>query len=137
MEPWLWASMVVLAALAEIFITDMTGFGLAFGALMAAGASMLGFDWPVQLVAASLGVLVFVYILRPLVGPGRRKKTTVLSHDLVGVEGWLIRGIEPGMPGSVKVRGEIWAATADVPIPPETPVVITHVDGATLTVIVK
>lgn len=137
MQPWLWISLAVLAGLLEIFVADLTGFALAFGALLAAGTAAAGLDWTWQLVAASVGILGFIFGLRPLAVRGRRSQTTVLEHDLVGSEGWLVKPIEPGQPGSVKVRGELWLAVSDTPITAETPVVIIAVDGASVSVIAK
>ena len=42
--------------------------------------------------------------------------------------------IGPGLPGRVRTHGEIWNATADEPIASGARVVVTNVNGLTLTV---
>jgi membrane protein implicated in regulation of membrane protease activity len=45
-----------------------------------------------------------------------------------------ITAIEPGTPGRVRVRGEIWRAISNVRLEPGEHVRITNVEGLTLTV---
>jgi membrane-bound serine protease (ClpP class) len=53
---------------------------------------------------------------------------------LVGLRGQTLTDLEPGRTGQVRVQGEIWRAASADAIPAGTPVVVTAVQGLTLTV---
>jgi membrane-bound ClpP family serine protease len=64
----------------------------------------------------------------------QRTPTTTGAAGLIGLAGRTLSAVEPGTPGRVAVRGEIWRAVADHSIGAGARVQVTNVDGLTLTV---
>ncbi len=133
---------VVLVAVELHHLAFFAMFGAAGATAAAVVAVVSPSAVPLQIVVAIAVAGIGVVAVRPYVsrafahrGPGVR---------IGGVHGGLIaaRGItldEVGTeaaPGHVRLLGEKWLAVAGfgIPIPPETPVIVTSVVGTTLTV---
>jgi membrane protein implicated in regulation of membrane protease activity len=64
----------------------------------------------------------------------QRQAPSTGAAGMVGAFAEVVGAIEPGRPGQVKIQGELWRAAATEPIAAGARVVVTHVDGLTLTV---
>jgi membrane-bound serine protease (ClpP class) len=104
--------------------------------------SMMIMDTSAPELQVSLSVIVPVVaglsaILIGLVRLGiasQRRRPTTGTAGMLGEIGQVRAAIAPGAPGRVTTHGEIWAATAGEPIAEGEEVVVTGVDGLTLTV---
>ena len=120
----------------------------SFGMLTLAGAisfclgAMMLFRDADPALRASLNLIVAVGITIGLValGLGRLALKSQFRQVATGSEGLLdelgsvIRGIDAGEPGKVRLHGEIWNAEADVPVAEGGRVRVVQVDGMTLRV---
>jgi membrane-bound serine protease (ClpP class) len=86
------------------------------------------------IVAVAIGFAGVGLMLARLAVSAQRQPPTTGVDGLVGATARTITSIAPKSTGTVFVRGEIWRATADEPIPADCRVTITGVDGLTLTV---
>jgi len=91
----------------------------------------LSLRFVVPVVLGFVGVSAFLVRLAVLV---QRQQPATGVTSLIGAVGDAVTLLEPGRPGQVKVRGEIWRATAADSIAPGSRVVVTGIDGLTLTV---
>jgi membrane-bound serine protease (ClpP class) len=122
----------------------VTSYGLltAGGAVGLVLGSMILVDSSLPELRVSLRVVLpivmgFVGIAALLVRLGlsaQRTPTTTGAAGLIGLAGRTLSAVEPGTPGRVAVRGEIWRAVADHSIGAGARVQVTNVDGLTLTV---
>jgi membrane-bound serine protease (ClpP class) len=123
----------------EIIVPGFGAFGiggiiaLLLGGLILTGSSETGFQvsrWLVITMAAVIGVLTLGF-LGILVKA--RRMPTQLKKTLVGATGKTRVRLEPK--GQVLVEGERWEATAeDPPLPEDTPIIVTAMEGFHLTV---
>ena len=108
---------------------------LTIGALMLIDAPEpelrldLTFVLPVVLAFAA----VAGFLIRLAIAAQRQRPATGAA-GMVGEVGEVLRAIEPGAAGHVRVHGEIWRATAADALPPGTRVRVTGLDGLTLVV---
>jgi membrane-bound serine protease (ClpP class) len=108
---------------------------LTFGSLMLMDSSVpdlqLRPGFVVPVVAGMVGIAV---VLARLSLAAQRAPVTTGSNALVGLVGETISPLGANAPGRVKLRGEIWRATADQRIDAGARVQVTQVDGLTLKV---
>jgi membrane-bound serine protease (ClpP class) len=122
----------------------VTSFGLLTvgGAISLIFGSMMLIDSPAPELQLSLSVVIpvvlgFTAIAAFLVRLGlaaQRTPPVSGSEGLLNETGEALTPLVPGTPGSVRVHGEIWRATANEPIASRDRVKVTHIDGLTLTV---
>lgn len=136
--------LIALGTLLLILEIKVTSYGLltvaglvslVFGAmiLMDSPQPELRLDlWFVLPIAVTLaGIAMFLVRLGVT---AQRQPAATGAAAMIGVPARTMTAIEPGGSGQVKVQGELWRATASEPIAPGVPVIITSVDGLTLTV---
>jgi len=108
---------------------------LLLGAMMLIDAPepelRLSFSFVLPIVLAFTAIAVF--LIRLAVG-AQRKRAVTGSEGMVGVIGQALTAIGPAGVGQVKVRGEIWRATAAGEIPVGARVRVKALDGLTLVV---
>jgi membrane-bound serine protease (ClpP class) len=108
---------------------------LIFGSLMLV-------DSPIPELQLSVGLVVSVVIgftaiaafLVRLVMASQGLRPVTGMEGLVGEAGETLTSIDPVGGGRTRVHGEIWNATANEPIASGSRIVVTSVDGLTLTV---
>jgi membrane-bound serine protease (ClpP class) len=85
----------------------------------------------ILLVVIALFAVFFAFLLYKILQI-RKKRPSV--GTFAGEKAVVIDRITPGKPGYVRFKGEYWQATSDVPIDPNTPVVIVGKDETVLVV---
>jgi len=80
------------------------------------------------------GLSAILFLLARLGIASQRRRPTTGSAGMLGKAARALDPIAPGSPGRVSTRGEIWNATASEPVATGEEVVVTAVDGLTLTV---
>jgi len=143
----------------QILPVDVTGllllvFGLALlGAeVMTPAFGVLGIGGIVALVAGSLmvtrevpGIRVGLDVILPVVGAAavivlglgrlglqiQRRQSPAGSHGLAGVSAEALTPLGPDAPGQIRVRGEIWRAVSERPLPAGQRLRVVHVTGLT------
>lgn len=134
----LWGVAAVILVVVEMFTLEFTCLSLAIGCLLGAGAAAYDFPIAVQLGAAVVGSVLGVGLLAPNLRRRLAPRDTATGLDaLPGTEGIVMEAIHPPEQGKVKVDGVVWQAIANHPIPKGTPVMVTEVDGACLTVLAE
>jgi membrane-bound serine protease (ClpP class) len=86
------------------------------------------------IVPVSLAVGGIVLFLVKLAVGAQRARPVTGDAGMIGEVGRALSSIEPGATGEVQVHGEIWTATANVPIHAGDPVRVAAVKGLRLTV---
>ena len=136
---WIWASVVVVFLIAEIFTGGTYMLPLAVAAAAAAIISYFTSLGPVVEVLVFCGVTVIAYFaMRPFAARVTNAPDVSFGADrLVGMSGIVTKAIDGvNISGMVKIRGEEWRArSADgTPIPEGSEVIVQSVDGAHLRV---
>ncbi len=97
------------------------------------------YSWwtPVVAIVSSVPVTAAtIYLYKRLGSP--EPPTTTVSASLVGKEGLVVVGINPGnMKGKVRIGSDTWSARADEEIPEGTRVVVDHSEGVHVHVVRK
>jgi len=108
---------------------------LVFGAMILMDASepdlRLSLRLVLPVVLALVGISAFLVRLAVI---AQRQQPVFGKSSMIGAVGNAVTLVQPGAHGQVKVRGEIWRATSSGPIAPGSRIVVTHLDGLTLTV---
>ena len=107
---------------------------LVVGSLMLPGEVPGVAPRPALLVSAALAMATILLFLGRLAMRAHRQPASTGVAAMIGLHGRALARIEPGRPTQVAVRGEIWNATADVPVAEDEPVTIVAVNGLTLRV---
>lgn len=134
----LWGLAAVALVMVEMFTMEFTCLSLALGCLMGAGAGALGLPVWVQFAGAIAGSGAGLAGLAPVLR--RRMSPTYLPTGvdaIPGSEAMVVEAIEPPHQGKVKLNGVVWQATSNLAIPAGTPVIVTEVEGACLTVLAR
>ena len=136
--------LIGLGVLLLILEIKITSYGLLTvgGLISLILGSMILMDAPEPELRLSLRfvvplVLAFVLIagfLGRLALVAQRQRPATGTTLLIGTAGETLTPIAPGETGQVRVRGEIWRAVSDESIGQGTRVVVTNLDGLTLTV---
>jgi len=107
---------------------------LAVGALMLPGEVPGVAPRPALVVSVALALATIMLFLSRLALRALRQPAATGVSAMIGLRGRALAPIEPGRPMQVVVRGEIWSATAEVPVAEGDPVTIVAVAGLTLRV---
>jgi membrane-bound serine protease (ClpP class) len=110
------------------------GVALALGALATYGGvnrSGASLSWVTVVAAPLASSLFFLFLIRKGLAAQRAPALQDL-HRLIGLVG--VTRTPVARQGSVYVGGELWSATAEQPIPPETAVVVVDRSGLVLKV---
>jgi membrane protein implicated in regulation of membrane protease activity len=134
----LWGLAAVALVVVEMFTMEFTCLSLAFGCLMGAGAGALGLPVWAQFAAAIVGAVVGLAGLAPVLRRRLSPAYVATGVDAIpGSEAMVVEAIEPPHQGKVKLNGVVWQATSNLAIPAGTPVIVTEVEGACLTVLAR
>ena len=114
----------------------------AGGVLSLLFGSMMLMDTSAPELQVSLGVILpvvaglsaILFLLARLGIASQRRRPATGSAGMLGTAARALVPMTPGTPGRVSTHGEIWNATASEPIAAGEEVVVTAVDGLTLTV---
>lgn len=140
--PWVWAALMLLLLLAEVFASGFVLACFAAGAAAAALVGFLGYDPTWQLGAFLLVTVLVLIFLRPLAARLTREGgvNTVGIDRVIGKDAVVLVAIDPlAAVGRVRIDREEWqASSADgVPIPVGTVVKVLGVDGTRVRVRVE
>jgi membrane protein implicated in regulation of membrane protease activity len=80
------------------------------------------------------GLSAILFLLARLGFVSQRRRPTTGAAGMLGTAARALVPMTPGAPGRVSTHGEIWNATASEPVAAGEEVVVTAVDGLTLTV---
>ncbi len=109
---------------------------LLFGSLMLIDSPAPEMQVGLRLVLpVTLGIAFILLFLVRLAIRSQRATPVTGSAGMLGERGVVLTAIEPGGQGRVRTHGEIWAATADQPLAPGTPMRVTGMSGLVLHVI--
>jgi membrane-bound serine protease (ClpP class) len=136
--------LIALGTLLLILEIKVTSYGLltvaglvslVFGAMILVDSPQpelridLWFVLPIALAFAGIAMLLVRLGLS-----AQRQPAVTGAAGMIGAPAETMTPVAPGGVGQVKFRGELWRATANEPIAPGARVIITSVDGLTLTV---
>jgi membrane-bound serine protease (ClpP class) len=131
----------VLLLILEIKVTSyglLTAGGavsLVFGAMILVEAPepelRLSLRFVVPVVLGFVGIAAFLVRLAVI---AQRQRPVTGAAGMLGAVGDAVTAIAPGRLGQVKVHGELWRAGSSEPIAPGSRVVVTDLEGLTLTV---
>ena len=131
----------VLMLILEIKVTSYGlltaggGVSLVLGAMILMNAPepelRLSLRFVLPVVVSLVGISAFLVRLAVI---AQRQRPVVGISSMIGAFGDAVTPIQPGAHGQVKVRGEIWRAISSEPIAPGSRVVVTHLEGLTLSV---
>jgi membrane-bound serine protease (ClpP class) len=123
---------------AEVMVPSFGILGIGGIAALLAGSLMITREvpgiivgWSVILPAVGAAAVIVIGLGRLAVGAQRRRPHAA-KYGLVGMEAESLAPLGPHVQGQVRVRGEIWRAVADVPVPAGRTVRVAGVDGLTL-----
>lgn len=107
-----WLGLAVVLGALELVSLDLFLVMLAGGALVGAGAALLGGPLPLQIVLALVSAVSLLGVIRPGVvrrlhsGPDLRTG----ADALIGKRATVLRELAHGTPGRVKIGGDEWTA---------------------------
>jgi membrane protein implicated in regulation of membrane protease activity len=141
MPAWVWLSIGLVLAIAEVLGGEFVLLMLGAGALVTAGVALAAEDllW-LQLVVFALASVALVAGARPALLKkfhASAPHTHTNVQAIVGSKAVVVATVD-GHGGQVKIGGEIWSATGvegHRPLPPGTPVTVVEIRGATAVVI--
>ncbi len=139
-----WFLIGILLALGEFFVPGVILLFFAGGAFIVS-LLLLFFDMPlsIQLIIFSASSLVLLFTLRKYCLSLFQGKMSIgdeeegLSDAVIGKTGQVIKSITPALPGTVKVQGTFWQATAEAEIDEGQAVLVTGQSADKLTIKVK
>lgn len=134
---WMWLAVSGVLLVVEMLTVDLLFASLAFSALLAAGASALGFNLVVQGIVFGVGAAVSILFLRPIALRHLQKKPKDHATNveaLIGATALALSEITD-ISGQVKIGGERWRARTDVgPLAKESRLEVVAIEGATAVV---
>lgn len=137
MPYWMWMAVSGVLLVIEMLTVDLLFASLAFSALLAAGASALGFSFVAQGIVFGVGAVVSILLLRPIALRHLRKKPKDHATNveaLIGSPALALSEITD-ISGQVKISGEIWRARTSVgPLAKESRLEVVAIEGATAVV---
>lgn len=151
MEPdvistWAWAvwlGLILLFIVIEVFTLEFTFLMLALGSVGGLVAGLVGAEWWLQLIIASVLALLLLLVVKPPLLQALRKGADPARSNveaLLGLSGAVTVDFRAGA-GQVKlVNGDTWTAriaagTSDATLREGAPIVVTAIDGATAIVV--
>lgn len=115
MPIWMWLAASGVLLVIEMLTVDLLFASLAFSALLAAGASALGFDGVVQGVVFGVGAFGSLMFLRPIALRHLKKKPANQATNveaLIGAPAVTLSAVTE-LEGLVKLSGEPWSARSN------------------------
>lgn len=133
---WLWTVLAVVLGIGEIFTAGFFLLPFAVGAAAAAILAWMGVVVLAQwLVFFGVSIFALAYLRRFIGRQDEGEQPRVGANRWVGELGLVLEDIEPHTgAGMVRILNEEWRATAHQPIPANTRIVVTEVQGARLIV---
>ena len=128
---WLWTIFAIVMGIGEIFTVGFFLLPFAIGAAVAALLAWANVALLAQwLVFFGVSILSLVFLRRFIGRQDEGEQPRVGANRWVGVQGVVLEDIDPQSgAGMVRVATEEWRATAVVPIPKNTQIVVTEVQG--------
>ena len=128
---WIWLAAVVIFLILELATPTLVFACFVAGSLVSGG---VGFFYP-DYYYLQIGVFVGVSVILLPLTRSLAKKITKESPQksnvdaLIGKVGLVVKAIDPDLGGQVRLRGEIWMASANQLIEQDSKVVVTSVSG--------
>jgi membrane protein implicated in regulation of membrane protease activity len=111
---WIWAALVIILTLIEIFTYGLYTVWFAIAAFIMVFLSMLKIPLPIQLLIFLVISALLLFFTRPLaVKKLKIGKVKTNVDSLVGMHALVIKPISEFERGEVKVNGQIWTAEAE------------------------
>jgi membrane protein implicated in regulation of membrane protease activity len=141
-DAWIWLIFIgigLVMILLELILGVEAGLDLVFlgSAFIIGGLATLPFhSWLLTLILTLVICLVYVALGRRYIHrwtATRKEKTNI--DTIVGKKGVVLQSIAPNDHGRVKVGNEEWRARAEERIDKDAEIVVTGVQGVTLTVV--
>ena len=133
---WLIAAIVFVGV--EAATTALVSVWFAVGAVAALAASLFTQSLGVQLVVFAVVSAIALAVMVPALAKRRAKHAAPVTNGSplsIGKQGVVLRAINPGELGRVRVDGLDWQARADTPLSEGSKCRVTDVDGAVLIVV--
>lgn len=136
---YLWLVVAGVTLVLELVTPAFLFICFTGGALVAALSTIWIDHITYQAVIFALVSVILIPLTRPIARKMSRKDAAKTNIDaLVGRTAYVLQDIDPARNrGKVRIGSEEWRAIADSPIPAETKVVVTRVEGTTVTVTVE
>lgn len=136
----IWTILGVILIIVEMFSVTFFILPLGIGALITALLSaVIKLNFVFQLLIfflASAGFMfLFQYYIKPKMRQQQGQKTNI--DRLIGLETKLLEKISDNTPGKIRIEGKTWRVKADNEIAQGEKVIVTKIEGVTLTVIKK
>jgi membrane protein implicated in regulation of membrane protease activity len=141
-DSWIWLIFIgigLVMILLELFVGVETGLDLVFlgSAFIIGGLATWPFQsWLLTLILTLVICLVYVALGRRYIHrwtATRKEKTNI--DTIVGKKGIVLQNIVPNVHGLVKVGNEEWRAKSEELIEKDAEIVVTGIQGVTLTVV--
>lgn len=131
-----WLIALALFVIVEAATVSLVSIWFAAGALAGLAASLFTNDLLYQLLAFALVSAAALAVTKPLVARMRaRKPAAVLGLERnIGRRAVVVRPVQPGVPGRVRLDGVDWTAVCDTPLEEGGECVVTAVESSTLRV---
>lgn len=138
-----WLGLILLFIVIEVFTLEFTFLMLALGSVGGLVAGLVGADWWLQLILASVLALLLLFVVKPPLLQALRKGADPARSNvdaLLGLGGAVTVDFR-ARSGQVKlVNGDIWTARLSDGVPDAAPVegervVVTAIEGATAIVV--
>jgi membrane-bound serine protease (ClpP class) len=136
--------LILLGMLLLILEIKVTSYGLLtvggaasliFGSMILVDSSAPELQLDLRLILPIVGAVVAIAaLLVRLAVSSQRQRAVTGEAGMIGQSGRTLTSLQPGAPGRITTRGEIWQAVADEFIPNDTAVRVVSVDGLTLSV---
>ena len=134
--------LILLGMLLLILEIKVTSYGLLtvggaasliFGSMILVDSSAPELQLNLRLILPVVGAVVAIAaLLVRLAVSSQRQRAVTGESGMIGQSGRTLTALEPGAPGRIATRGEIWNAVSEEAIAADTPVLIVAVDGLTL-----
>ncbi len=138
-----WLVFILIAVIIELLTLEFTFLMIAVGSLGGFGANLLGAEWWVQILVASILSVLLILIIRPLLLRVMKRGADPTPSNvaaLMGLGGRVVSEVGERT-GLVHLsNGETWTARLDVSaaglaLPVNSPVRVTAIEGSTAVVV--
>jgi membrane protein implicated in regulation of membrane protease activity len=136
---YLWLAIAGITLLAELISPAFLFICFTGGALVAALSTIWFDSIAYQAVVFAVVSVILIPLTRPVARRMSRKGAAKTNVDaLVGRTAYVLEEIDPARnTGRVRIGGEEWRAVSDATISAESQVVVTGVEGTTVSVTLK
>jgi membrane-bound serine protease (ClpP class) len=108
---------------------------LVIGSIMLTRNAIPGFEVGLGIIAAvALGFAAIFLVMGRLALKAQRLPVMTGAEGMIGLEGRARDTLEPGIPGYIDMRGELWRASSRQPVAAGQPVRVVAINGLTLIV---